>query len=69
MQEGFDTRLKALEDKVKGEETEANSVDTTASQGAVEASDAEFMEKMGSGELPVTQENLDRLEKIKTKHY
>jgi hypothetical protein len=69
MQEGFDKRLKALEDKSKAEDTEANSVDTTASLGAVNASDAEFMAKMGSGDLPLTEENLKRLDEIKAKVY
>ena len=66
---GFDERLKALEAKAKAESTEANSVPTGASQGATEASDAEFMAKMGSGELEMTEENLGRLEQIKAKNY
>lgn len=65
MQEGFDDRLKAVESKIKGEETEANSVETATSTGVVAGSDAEFMKLMGDGTLPSNKENLARYDKIK----
>jgi hypothetical protein len=66
MQEGFDKRLKALEAKGK---TEANSVDTTASQGVVSKSDEKFMQDFAAYKVPISKENLERYEKIKQKYY
>ena len=45
-----------------------DTVDTTTSAGVVSASDAEFMDKFGSGELPTTKANVDRYEKIQAKY-
>lgn len=64
MQDGFEKRLKTLEDKLKEGETEANSVETETSPGVVSGSDAEFMQNFGSGKLPMTKENIARYEKI-----
>lgn len=68
MQSGFDERLRAIESKVEGSNIEANSVNTGASQGAISGSDAEFIKKFGSGDVPMTQESMKRYEKI-TKQY
>lgn len=64
MKEGFEKRLKDLETKVAGGEEEANSVNTAASQGAIAGSDAEFIKKFASAELPMTKANVDRYDKI-----
>ena len=45
-----------------------DSVDTTTSAGVVSGSDAEFMGKFGSGDLPMTKANTDRYNKIKNKY-
>ena len=44
-----------------------DSADNTASSGAGTSSDADFIEKYGKGDLPFTQENLDRANKILNK--
>jgi len=45
-----------------------DSVDTTTSAGVASASDADFMGKFGSGELPVTKANIERYDKIKSQY-
>jgi len=68
MQSGLEKRLKEIEAKVGKVSTdaniEANSVNTTTSQGVVAGSDAEFVKKFGTGELPMTKANVDRYNKI-----
>ena len=68
MQDGLEKRLKELESKMTQAGIEVNSVDTAASVGAAAGSDAEFMKKFGSGELPSTKENLLRVEKIQNSY-
>ena len=63
-QENLDKRLKELEVKKKEEEKEANSVETTTSQGVVSASDKEFMKGLADGTLPLTKVNVERRNKI-----
>jgi RNA polymerase-interacting CarD/CdnL/TRCF family regulator len=61
----WEKRLKVLEDKAKGVvNQEANSVPTAPSGGGVSQSDRDFLAKFGSGELPMTKENVLRYEKI-----
>lgn len=43
-------------------------VDITTSAGVASGSDADFMGKFGSGELPVTKANTERYEKIKSQY-
>jgi len=66
MQSGFEKRLKDIEARVSQVNVEANSVDTTTSAGVVAGSDAEFIKQFGSGELPMTQANLNRYNKIQS---
>lgn len=68
MQTGFDKRLKELEARVGETSTEANSVNTTTSQGVVAGSDAEFKKLWGSGELPATKANFDRAKKLESQN-
>jgi len=63
-QGGLEKRLKDLEAKLAQAGIEANSVDTTTSPGVVTSSDTEFVKKFGSGDLPMTKENVDRYNKI-----
>ena len=65
---GLEKRLKDLEAKIKQANIEVNAVETTASAGAAAGSDAEFIKKFGSGELPMDKANVDRYNKI-TKSY
>jgi len=46
-----------------------DSQDTTQGAGVVEQSDADFMAAFGAGELPVTKDNLAKLEEIKKRTY
>lgn len=64
IQSGLERRLKELESQVKKVNVEVNSVETTAPTGVVAGSDAEFVKKFGSGELPFTKVNKERYEKI-----
>jgi len=64
-QTGFEKRLKELEAKMTQAGIEANSVETTTSLGVVAGSDAEFVKQFGSGQLPATQANISRYNKIK----
>ena len=64
MEDGFEKRLKDIETRVSQVNVEANSVNTTTSQGVVAGSDAEFVKQFGSGELPMTKANVDRYDKI-----
>ena len=57
-------RLKELEARVNQVNVEANSVETTTSQGVVAGSDAEFVKKFASEELPLTKANIERYSKI-----
>ncbi len=63
-QENLDKRLKELEKTKKAEEKEANSVETTTSQGVVTGSDAEFLKGFANGTLPLTKVNVERRNKI-----
>ena len=63
-QTGLEKRLKDLENKLNETSNEANSVETTASTGAVSTPDAEFKAKFGAGDLPMTKENIDRYNKL-----
>jgi len=60
----FADRLKALEAKVKADDTEANSVETSTSSGVVAGSNADFVKKFAAGEVPLTKANQSRYEKI-----
>jgi len=60
----LEKRLSDLEAKVNQVSVEANSVNTTTSQGVVAGSDAEFIKKFGSGELPMNKENVGRYNKL-----
>jgi len=64
MQNSLETRLKDLEAKLSQVNIEANSVLTTTPPGVVAGSDAEFVNKFGSGEIPLTKENVERYNKI-----
>lgn len=64
LEKGLNDRLKAIEDKVKQSDTEANSVDTTTSGGVAAGSDAEFVKQFGTGDVPLTKANVDRYNKI-----
>lgn len=61
---GFEKRLRDLEAKQNQANVEANSVSTAASAGVVVGSDAEFIKKLGSGELPLNKANQERYNKI-----
>ena len=63
-QTSLETRLKALEAKVKAEEIEANSVETSTSQGVVAGSDAEFIKNFAADKIPLTKANVARYHKI-----
>ena len=67
-QSGWEKRLKDLEDKVKQANVEANTVDTTTSPGVVAGSDAEFLRRFASGDIPLTKENVDRYNKIQSSY-
>lgn len=58
----IDQQLKDAEAKMR-KDLGLDSVDTAASAGA--GSDAEFVKQFGAGDLPLTQANLDRYNKIK----
>lgn len=45
-----------------------DTVDTTTSAGVASSSDADFMGKFGSGELPVTKASIERYDKIKAQY-
>jgi hypothetical protein len=64
MQESLEKRLRELEAKVNQVTTEANSVSTAGTGTAPAGSDAEFIKKFGNGELPLTQENIERYNRI-----
>lgn len=68
MQDGLEKRLKDLEAKMTQAGIEVNSVSTATPTGVVAGSDAEFVKKFGSGELPMDKANIDRYEKIKDKY-
>jgi len=53
-----------LAKRLKKLEVEANSVETTTSPGVVAGSDAEFVKRFASGELPLTKGNVERYQKI-----
>ncbi len=61
-------RLKELEKLVGKVNVEVNSVETSASVGAVSGSDAEFVKKFGNGDVPLSKENVARYNKIKEKY-
>ncbi len=67
-QSALEKRLKDLETKVgkvtTEENIEANSVETTTSPGVVAGSDAEFLKKWGSGDLPYTKANEERFKRL-----
>ena len=68
MQSGLEKRLKELEAKVGQANIEANSVATTTSPGVVAGSDAEFVKKFASGELPASRANVERYQKIQSSY-
>ena len=64
VQASWDSRLKALEAQVNAEGKEANSVETTTSQGVVVGSDAEFVKNFAEDKLPLTKANVERYQKL-----
>ena len=61
----LEKELKDLKAKANQTNKDNNSVSTSTSQGVVAGSDAEFIAKFASGDLPVTKANMDRYNKIK----
>jgi len=68
MNDSFEDRLKKMEAQLGKVNIEANSVETTASDGVVAGSDAEFEIKFGDGDLPMTKANIDRHKSIMSKY-
>ena len=64
IQSSLETRLKALEAKAREETNEANSVETTTSQGVVAGSDAEFVKNFAEDKIPMTKANVARYQKL-----
>lgn len=56
-------RFRELETNLR-KELELDKVDTTASAGGGGGSDAEFLKKFGSGDVPYTKENEERAKKL-----
>uniref|UniRef100_A0A6M3JB86 Uncharacterized protein n=1 Tax=viral metagenome TaxID=1070528 RepID=A0A6M3JB86_9ZZZZ len=63
-----DERFKALETDFRKQHG-LDSQDTTTPTGVVNESEADFMAKFGSGELPTNKVNVKRYEEIQKKHY